>query len=147
MNQPPETGHLGSSPQMTARLVHAGIASGVILLVGVFIYLRSVGTLPVAAESLQVLRWAGYGTLAVVYVVSRLLRRGIHAPARGADLTQWWTQNLPKAIAFWVALETIGLAPVVIGWLSGSLELLITGAVVSLILLFFNRPGALETLV
>jgi hypothetical protein len=145
MAQPPETGHLGSSPQMTARLIHVAISFSVVMLVGVFLFLRSFSGPLEASEPLQVLRWAGYVTLVGLFVVSRLLRARIHAPAGGTDMAQWWTQNLPKAITFWAILEALGLAPIVMGWLSGSLGLLMAGAFVSLILLFFNRPGALET--
>lgn len=130
---------------MTARIIHAAISSGVVILFAVFLYLRSSGSLDVAAESVRLLRIVGYLMLAGGVLASGMLRGRITPRRRGADLAEWWSQNLPKAIVTWAIAEGTGLAAMVMGWLIGDTTLLALGAAVSLALLFASRPTRLQS--
>jgi hypothetical protein len=129
---------------MTARIIHAAISSGVVLLFAVFLFLRGSANLD-AAGSGRLLRIVGYVVLAGGVLASGMLRGRIARRRRGADLAEWWSQSLPKAIVTWAIAEGAGLAAMVMGWLIGDTTLLALGAAVSLALLFASRPTRLQS--
>jgi hypothetical protein len=129
---------------MTARIIHAAISSGVVLLFAVFLFLRGSANLD-AAGSGRLLRIVGYVMLAGGVLASGMLRGRIARRRRGTDLAEWWSQCLPKAIVTWAIAEGAGLAAMVMGWLIGDTTLLALGAAVSLALLFASRPTRLQS--
>lgn len=129
-----------------ARVIHAAITGGLVAIFGALIYLRSEVALELAAEGVRVLRVAGYVLLAVAVLGAQMLRGRIVPPGRGADLGEWWTANLPKAVVVWAVAESGGLAALVLGWAGADTTLMALGAAVGLALLFVNRPGRLQSI-
>jgi len=129
---------------MTARIIHAAISSGVVIVFAVFLYLRNQSGLQNPAETGQTLRIVGYLLLAGGVLASGMLRGRIPPRRRGSDLDEWWTQSLPRAVVVWAVAEGGGLAAMVMGWLVGDTTLLALGAALPLALLFTSRPSRLS---
>jgi hypothetical protein len=129
---------------MTARIIHAAISAGVVIVFVVFLFLRNQSSLEGLSEAGRMLRIVGYVTLAGGVLVSGLLRGRISPRRRGTDLGTWWSQNLQKALVVWAAAEGGGLAAIILGWMIGDTTLLALGAALPLALLFTSRPGRLS---
>ncbi|MGD8699370.1 MAG: hypothetical protein PVJ43_08775 [Gemmatimonadales bacterium] len=130
---------------MTARVIHAAISGGVVIVFAVFLYLRNQSSLQLASEAGQTLRIVGYLLLAGGVLASGMLRGRVAPRRRGADLDEWWTNNLPRAVIVWAVAEGGGLAAMVMGWLTGDTTLLALGAALPLALLFTSRPSRLSS--
>ena len=128
-----------------ARVIHAAISGGLVAIFGAMIYVRSELALELAGEGVRVFRLAGYVLLAASVLGAQMLRGRIPPPGRGADLGDWWTANLPKAVVVWAVAESGGLAAVVLGWASADTTLMALGVAVGLALLFVNRPSRLHS--
>ncbi|KPK83189.1 MAG: hypothetical protein AMS25_00885 [Gemmatimonas sp. SM23_52] len=128
-----------------ARVIHTAITGGLVAIFGALIYMRSEVALEFAAEGVRVLRVTGYGLLAASVIGAQMLRGRIAPPGRGAQLGEWWTANLPKAVVVWAVAESGGLAALVLGWASADTTLMALGAAVGLALLFVNRPSRLQS--
>lgn len=127
---------------MVARIIHAAISSGVVIIFAVFLFLHNQSSL--ASEAGRVLRIVGYLALAGGVLASVMLRKRVAPRRRGTDLVAWWGENLPQAIVVWGLAEGGGLVAMVIGWLIGDTTLLALGAALPLALLFTSRPGRLS---
>ena len=127
-----------------ARVIHAAITVGVVLFFAVFLILRSESSLGEMSETRGVLRIVGYLVLAGGVLASGMLRGRIAPRFRGADLGEWWSKNMQKAVVVWATAEGGGLAAMVMGWLVGDTTLLALGAALPLALLFTSRPNRLS---
>lgn len=127
---------------MVARIIHAAISSGVVVVFAIFLFLRNQSSL--ASEAGRVLRIVGYLVLAGGVLASAMLKGRVAPRRRGTDLVGWWGENLPRAIVVWGLAEGGGLAAMVMGWLSSDTTLLALGAALPLALLFTSRPGRLS---
>ncbi len=134
-----------SKVAMTARIIHAAITSGVVIIFAVFLFLHYQSSLQYPTEAGRTLRIVGYLVLAGGVLASGMLRGRIAPRRRGTDPGEWWGQNLPKAAVVWAAAEGGGLAAMVIGWLIGDTTLLALGAALPLALLFTSRPSRLSS--
>jgi hypothetical protein len=130
---------------MTARIIHAAISSGVLIVLAVFLYLHNRSSLQYPAETARTLRILGYLLLAGGVLASGMLRGRIAPRRRGSDLDEWWIKNLPRAVIVWAVAEGGGLAAIVLGWLVGDTTLLALGAALPLALLFTSRPNRLSS--
>lgn len=130
---------------MTARIIHAAISSGVVIVFAVFLYLHNQSSLQYPAEAGRKLRIVGYFLLAGGVLASGMLRGRVAPRRRGTDLDEWWIQNLPRAVVVWAVAEGGGLAAMVMGWLVGDTTLLALGAALPLALLFTSRPNRLSS--
>ena len=110
----------------------------------VFLVLRSESSLAVASETGGVLRIVGYLVLAGGVLASGMLRGRVAPRSRGADLGEWWSENMQKAVIVWATAEGGGIAAMVMGWLIADTTLLALGAALPLALLFTSRPGRLS---
>ncbi len=126
------------------RVIHAAISAGLVIVFGVFLYLQALTVPGLAAGTARGLRIAAYALLVLAVLVSGLLRGRIAPRGRDVEPAQWWTANLPGAIAVWALSEAGGLGAMTLGWLIGDTTLLALGAAVGLALLFVNRPGRLQ---
>lgn len=129
----------------TARVIHAAIMGGLVLLFAVFMYLGAPSGSGSGAEMAGAFRIAGYGLLVAGVVVSGLLRGRVVPRRREEDSGAWWTANLGRAVPAWALAEGGGLCAIVMGWLIGDTTLMALGAAVSLALLFVSRPSRLES--
>lgn len=127
---------------MVARIIHAAISSGVVVIFAVFLFLSYQSSL--GSEAGRTLRVVGYVVLAGGVLASGMLRGRIAPRRRDMDLVAWWGENLPRAILVWALAEGGGLAAMVMGWLIGDTTLLALGAALPLALLFTSRPGRLS---
>ncbi len=142
------------SPQQgptTARIIHGALAVGVLMVFGILAYLRTVSGPAVAGDAAGTLRIVAYAVLAVGIVMTRVMRGRIAAPSparsregSGADLAEWWTTTLPKAIVVWALAEGVGMIGIVLGYVIADLTVQVIAVAVGLFLLFLTRPGALE---
>ncbi|UCC72521.1 MAG: hypothetical protein JSV86_19515 [Gemmatimonadota bacterium] len=128
-----------------ARIIHGAIAGGLALVFAVFLYLRSQAVIEFPAERARGLRLAAYLVLGAAILAAQLLRGRITQPRHGADLSDWWTGSLPKAVVIWAVAEAGGLTSIVLGWLIADTSLLALGVAVGLALLFVSRPSRLES--
>ena len=120
------------SPALVARVIHAAITSGVVVLFAVFLFLKSRLTADYSMQSAAVLKWVGVGIVFVSALISFTARGRLPARARGASADEWWRVNQPKAVICWATAEGGGLGGVVIGWLIGNTTLMALGAVIYL---------------
>lgn len=127
---------------MVARIIHAAISSGVVIIFAVFLFLNNRASL--GSEAGRTLRIVGYVVLAVGVLASGMLRGRVAPRRRGTDLVTWWGENLPRAIVVWGVADGGGLAAMVLGWLIDDTTLLALGAALPLALLFTSRPGRLS---
>jgi hypothetical protein len=130
---------------MTARIIHAAISSGILIVFAVFLYLHNQSSLQYPAETARTLRIVGYLLLAGGVLASGMLRGRIAPRRLGSDLDEWWIKSLPRAVVVWAVAEGGGLAAMVMGWLVGDTTLLALGAALPLALLFTSRPGRLSS--
>ena len=138
-------GAVPSRVAMNARIIHAAISSGVVIFFAVFLFLHYQSNLQHPTEAGRTLRIVGYLVLAGGVLASGMLRGRIAPRRRGADLVEWWSQNLPRAVVVWAAAEGGGLAAMVLGWLISDTTLLALGAALPLALLFTSRPSRLSS--
>jgi hypothetical protein len=128
----------------TARIIHAAITAGVVILFAVFLFLRTRMSSEFPAETAGILKLVAGAVLVASGFASNLVRSRIPAPTAGSSRDEWWRANQPKAVVCWAIAEGGGLAALAIGWLIGNTTLLALGAGVALALLFVSRPEALE---
>ena len=138
------------SPATTARIIHAAITAGVVILFAVFLFLRTRMSSEFPAETAGILKWVAVAVLVASAFGSYLVRSRIPAPApspapaSGSGRDEWWKAVQPKAVACWAIAEGGGLTALAVGWITGNTTLMALGAGVALALLFVSRPGALE---
>ncbi|HSG82902.1 MAG TPA: hypothetical protein VLC48_11665 [Gemmatimonadota bacterium] len=131
-------------PATTARVIHAAITAGVVIIFAVFLFLRTRTGADYPSEAAAIMRWVGLGILFVSAIFSYTMRGRIAVPASGSNVDDWWRANQPKAVIAWATAEGGGLAAIAIGWLISNTTLMALGVGVALALLFVSRPGALE---
>jgi len=139
------SGNRSQDPKLVARIIHLAIATGLLLFFAVFFYLRDSGAgLGFSGEQTRVWRLAVYALLVITIVAVFYLRARM--PARTLEMSSevWWTANLPRAVVAWALTEGGGLVAVFVGWLMGSLDLMVLGVALGLGLLFISRPARLE---
>lgn len=135
---------------LTMRAIHAAIALGLFILFIVISFLTLSGSGAPMAERPQILSYLGwaliFGSAAAAFVIRSKLPAPAPAPAPApdSDLAGWWQKNSRYAIVIWALLEGGGMGGIVLGYLAGSTALMGSALIVSLILLFIMRPGALE---
>ncbi|UCF19062.1 MAG: hypothetical protein JSU87_14190 [Gemmatimonadota bacterium] len=140
----PQSGQGREQVLTVARIIHAAIVAGLVLVFAVFFYLQRLMPTGFPDETARVLRIVGYLTLAAA-ALGTLFMRGRIAPAgQDENLDRWWTEQMPKAVSIWAVAEGGGLAALVIGWIIGDMTLFAVGAGVALALLFVTRPGRLQ---
>ena len=136
------------SPATTARIIHAAITAGVVILFAVFLFLRTRMRPEFPAETAGILKWVAVAVLVASAFGSYLVRSRIPAPApapaSGSGRDEWWKAVQPKAVVCWAIAEGGGLAALAVGWITGNTTLMALGAGVALAMLFVSRPGALE---
>ncbi|NIR46364.1 MAG: hypothetical protein GWN99_18135 [Gemmatimonadetes bacterium] len=135
---------LGHRPQATARIVHAAIMVGVLVVFGVFLFLRARMDPLAAGLATPILKWVGLGILAIAALVSYTIRARIPGPTANISREQWWADHFGTALVSWAVAEGGGLAAIILGWLAENSTVMAAGAAVALALLFVTRPGALE---
>jgi hypothetical protein len=131
------------SPAITARIIHAALLMGVVMLCVVAWFVAGRSALPVEALPDRRVLYIGLFLASAalfggaMFTVNRLV-----PPARGTNQDEWWRANLGKAVVVWSLVE----APAVLGTVAYLLTrdfrtLLATFAG----LLFFGayRPGRL----
>ena len=100
------------SPAISARIIHAALVLGVVLLWAVAWYVGSNTSMPVSAVPDRRILYVGLAVLSAVlfgaaaYTASRLTR-----PHSGVSQDEWWRANLGRAVRVWALVE----APAVIG--------------------------------
>lgn len=128
-----------------ARIIHAGLVAGFVLFAVISLYLSEGTPDPSLSDTTSlVFRTVGYGLLAVGMVAVAFFRSRVSPPHTGADLDEWWRTNITWAIIMWSQSEGVGLAGLIIGWQTPDRSLHISAVVVTLLLLFWCRPGSLE---
>jgi len=127
-----------------ARIIHGAVAGGLAVAFAVFLYLRSQMAIELSETGARGLRLAGYVMLGAAILVAQMLRGRIKPPGRAEQLSEWWTETLPRAVVVWAVAEGGSLGAIVVGWLIGDTTLLAFGVAVGLALLFVSRPSRLE---
>jgi hypothetical protein len=127
-----------------ARVIHGAVAGGLAVAFAVFLYLRSQMAIEFPEAGARGLRLVGYVMLGAAILVAQMLRVRVKPPGRAEDVTEWWTENLPKAVIVWAVAEGGSLGAIVVGWVIGDTTLLAFGVAVGLALLFVSRPSRLE---
>ena len=127
-----------------ARIIHGAVAGGLAIAFAVFLYLRSQMAIEFPEAGARGLRLVGYVMLGTAILVGQILRGRIKPPGRAEDVSQWWTENLPRAVIVWAVAESGSLGAIVVGWVVGDTTLLAFGVAVGLALLFVSRPSRLE---
>jgi hypothetical protein len=127
-----------------ARVIHGAVAGGLAIAFAVFLYLRSQMAIEFPEAGARGLRLVGYVMLGVAILLAQMLRGRIKPARQGEDISEWWTENLPKAVIVWAVAEGGSLGAIVVGWVIGDTTLLAFGVAVGLALLFVSRPSRLE---
>lgn len=131
-----------SDPAGTARVIHGAIIGGVIVIFATLAFLAGTMTTPEGAAR-HALRIAGYVTIALAFVLGKIVRDRIAATDHSLPSADWWSAHMGKAVTLWAVLEGGGVIPILIGFLAEDRLLAGLGAAVSLVLLFSTRPSVL----
>lgn len=130
--------------RLMVRVIHIAIAFGIFIFYAVVSFVEISSGGPDFGPPDDALRVVGYAVLVGAALAGWLARQRIRGPGPEEDSSDWWARNQGRAILVWALLDTAGLGGIVLGWISGSTTLMGGGVIVSLLLLFMTRPGALE---
>lgn len=129
--------------EMTARVIHVALMSGVALTFVVLALLVGLAPVALQGQARTIVRVAGYGLLVVDFVMAKVVRDRIQPARHGMSPGDWWADNLQSAVVLWAVLEGAGLAAIVLGFVGGDRVLQGLGAAYSLVLLYSTRPARL----
>lgn len=143
MNERPST-HDIQSPGTVARIVHAAISAGLLIVFLVFVFLATGGEGPSVSDGGRPLQIIAYALIVLAVICTQVIRGRIPRPDAGAGADEFWMSHMSKALMLWAVAESGGLATLVLGWIVGDTTLMALGAAVGLALLFVHRPGRLQ---
>lgn len=125
-----------------ARIIHAAIALGVLLLFGIFWVLGPSGGAGQTPFPPGLARILAGGVALVGLLGSVFGRRRLRPPATRGPVG-FWQENLSASILIWALAEMPGVVGAVLWFLSGDPVLLALGAW-SILLLVLNAPSRLQ---
>lgn len=100
------------SPAISARIIHAALVLGVMMFLGISLYIGSNSPVPASALPDRRVLYLGLFVVsavlfgAAVYTAARMTR-----PGPGISQDEWWRANLNRAIGIWALVE----APAILG--------------------------------
>ena len=100
------------SPAISARIIHAALVLGVMMFLGISLYVGSNSPVPASALPDRRVLYLGLFVVsavlfgAAVYTAGRMTR-----PGPGISQDEWWRANLNRAIGIWALVE----APAILG--------------------------------
>lgn len=131
-----------ASPAVTARIIHASLVTGVVLVFAVAWYLGRQTNPPPSAPAARPLYLVLILMAVGLFAGAVFVARGIAAPTGGTTQDQWWQMNLGRAIVVWALVEAPSLLGLVVYLLTRDARALI--ATLAGLLLFANyQPSRL----
>lgn len=124
------------------RILHAALALGAILVVGVFLVLSRVSP-PPAADLTTVLRAAAGAEILTIAVLMKLVTAQIEPLRPGEDPGLWWATQGPRAMVFWALAEGTAALGGVFWYLTRDPLVLVALGGVGVGALLWMRPGRL----
>jgi hypothetical protein len=111
---PPATG----SPAISARIIHAALVVGVLMLCLIAWYLERASAMPVYALSdRRVLYIALFLVSAILFGAAMFTARRLGRARPGISQDEWWRANLGQVVAIWALVE----APTLLGLIAYTL--------------------------
>lgn len=129
----------------TARLLHAGLLAGVVVMLGALTLVRQATSAPVAPVPLSALRLAAFAAAVVALAANRALRMGLSGLGDGQDRLGWWQENGGRALVLWALAEGTATVGAALWFLSGDSVVLAVASGVGLLLLLTGRPSSFES--
>jgi putative copper export protein len=131
------------SSAISARIIHAALVLGVMLFLGIALYIGSNSPMPASALPDRRVLYVGLFLVsaglfgAAMYTAARLT-----PPGPGVSQDEWWRANLSRAIGIWALVEAPAILGMVAYFLTHDFRTLIAPFVG--LLLFVNyRPSRL----
>ncbi|MEP7227171.1 MAG: hypothetical protein ABI785_07405 [Gemmatimonadales bacterium] len=131
------------SPAISARIIHAALALGVMLFLGTSLYIGSNSPVPASAlPDRRVLYLGLFVVSAVLFGAAMYTAARMTRPGPGISQDEWWRANLTRAIGIWALVEAPAILGMVANFLTHDFRTLIAPFVG--LLLFVNyRPSRL----
>lgn len=129
----------------SARLLHAALLAGVLVMLGALTFVRQATGSPVAPLPLSALRLAAFGAAVVALAANRALRTGLPGPGGERDRPAWWQENGGRVLAIWALAEGAATVGAALWFLSGDAVVLAVASGVGLLLLLTGRPASFES--
>ncbi|MGH7674559.1 MAG: hypothetical protein ACREMV_04735 [Gemmatimonadales bacterium] len=123
------------------RILHAALAGGALIVVGVLAVLREAAP-PTGAVPASVLRYVLLGMGVVMVLAFRAVRGRVAPPTSPGNEGEWWRANLGFALVAWALAESLTLMAGIFFYLTGD-PVALGVAAVGLALLWVARPGRL----
>lgn len=129
----------------SARVLHAALVAGVVVMLGALTLVRRAAGVPVAPLPVSALRLAGFAAAIVALATNRALRMGLPAFGGERDGTAWWQEYGPRVLVLWGLAEGAAAIGAVLWFLSGDAVVLVVASGVGLLLLLTGRPASFES--
>lgn len=100
------------SPGISARIIHAALVLGVMLFLGISLYVGSNSPVPASAlPDRRVLYLGLFVVSAVLFGAAMYTAARMTRPGPGISQDEWWRANLGRSIGIWALVE----APALLG--------------------------------
>jgi putative copper export protein len=131
------------SPAISARIIHAALVLGVMLFLGIALYIGSNSPMPASALPDRRVLYVGlFLVSAVLFGAAMYTAARLTPPGPGVSQDEWWRANLSRAIGIWALVEAPAILGMVAYFLTHDFRTLIAPFVG--LLLFVNyRPSRL----
>jgi hypothetical protein len=131
------------SPAISARIIHAALVLGVMLFLGIALYIGSNSPMPASALPDRRVLYVGlFLVSAVLFGAAMYTAARLTPPRPGVSQDEWWRANLSRAIGIWALVEAPAILGMVAYFLTHDFRTLIAPFVG--LLLFVNyRPSRL----
>jgi len=124
----------------TARIIHAAMTAGVVVIVVTFGVVRQVAPPEPLDELVWVFRLIALVNVIVVIVMARMLRSQLGPLERGEHEDAWWRAYGVPIVLVWALAEGAATVGAVFWLLTGDMPMLVGVSAVSLAVLVANRP-------